>query len=92
MHNPFSLIGKTILVTGASSGIGRSIAIECSKLGANLIITGRNEDRLRETLLHLQSGEHQYIVADITIEEDIENLVKQLPIVMVAYTVLGFLG
>ena len=92
MHNPFSLIGKTILVTGASSGIGRSIAIECSKLGANLIITGRNEDRLSETLLHLQSGEHQYIVADITIEEDIENLVKQLPIVNGCVHSAGILG
>ncbi len=40
--NPFSLSGKKILVTGASSGIGRSIAVECSKMGANLIITGRN--------------------------------------------------
>ena len=46
MHNPFSLADKTILVTGASSGIGRGIAIECSKMGAKLVITGRNEIRL----------------------------------------------
>ena len=50
MYNPFSLIGKTILVTGASSGIGRATAVECSKMGAKLIITGRNEDRLQQTL------------------------------------------
>ena len=65
MHNPFSLIGKTILVTGASSGIGRSIAIECSKMGANIILTGRNQERLQETLSHLQEGQHQYIISDI---------------------------
>ena len=62
MHNPFSLIGKTILVTGASSGIGRSIAIECSKMGANIILSGRNLERLQETLLLLQEGQHKDIL------------------------------
>ena len=42
-YNPYSLEGKTILVTGASSGIGRSTAIECSRLGAKLVITARNK-------------------------------------------------
>ena len=45
MYNPFSLRGKTILVTGASSGIGRATAIECSRLGATVILTGRNEEK-----------------------------------------------
>ena len=49
MYNPFSLQGKTILITGASSGIGRATAIECSKMGAAVIITGRNKMRLEET-------------------------------------------
>ena len=57
MYNPFSLIGKTILVTGASSGIGRAIAIESSKMGANIILTGRNEERLQETMSMLDAGE-----------------------------------
>ena len=48
MYNPFSLEGKTVLVTGASSGIGRSIAIECSRMGANVVLTARNETRLKE--------------------------------------------
>lgn len=45
-NNPFSLKDKTILVTGASSGIGQSVAIECSKMGANVVITGRDIERL----------------------------------------------
>lgn len=50
VYNPFSLVGKTILITGASSGIGRAIAIECSKIGARVILTARNKQRLDETL------------------------------------------
>lgn len=65
MMNPFSLAEQTILVTGASSGIGRSIAIECSKMGAKLIITGRNFDRLNETYLQLQGTGHNFYVCDL---------------------------
>ena len=46
MYNPYTLEGKTILITGASSGIGKCSAIECSKMGAKLVITGRDEKRL----------------------------------------------
>ena len=53
-YNPYSLEGKTILVTGASSGIGKATAIECSKLGARVIITGRDEARLQQTLSSLE--------------------------------------
>ena len=55
--NPFTLEGKTILVTGASSGIGRGIAIACSKMGATVIINGRNEQRLAETMTEMQGEE-----------------------------------
>ena len=75
MYNPFSLENKKILVTGASSGIGRAIAIECSKMGAEVIITGRNEGRLAETYGQLEGKHPAYIVADLTKEEDIERLV-----------------
>ena len=80
-YNPYSLEGKTILVTGASSGIGRAIAIECSKLGASLILTARNEQRLTETLNSLEGSGHQMIVADITIEEDRQCLAKEIPMI-----------
>lgn len=74
-YNPFSLEGKIILVTGASSGIGRAIAIECSRMGANVIITARNEQRLQETLAQME-GKHEYIVADLLRDEDITQLVN----------------
>lgn len=79
-YNPYSLTGKTILVTGASSGIGRTTAIECSKLGAKVIITARNEERLNETLSSLEGNDHFAIVADLTKQEDIDNLVANLPV------------
>lgn len=56
MNNPFSLDGKTILVTGASSGIGRGIAIWCSRMGANVFLTGRDENRLISSLSMCNGG------------------------------------
>lgn len=79
MYNPYQLTGKTILVTGASSGIGRATAIECSKLGAKLVITARNEVRLKETLDALEGCDHQMVVADLTNSPDMENLVAAIP-------------
>ena len=78
MNNPFSLEGKNILVTGASSGIGRATAIECSKYGAHLVITARNEERLNQTLQSMEGSDHKMITADLTYKEDIENLVNSI--------------
>jgi NAD(P)-dependent dehydrogenase (short-subunit alcohol dehydrogenase family) len=78
-NNPFSLEGKTVLVTGASSGIGRAIAITCSQMGAGIILTGRNEERLKETLSQLHGTNHRYLIADLKEEKEIEQLVEQLP-------------
>lgn len=79
MYNPFSLQGKVILVTGASSGIGKSIAIECSKMGAQLIITGRNKERLSDTYNQLDGENHQQCIADLSTDDGIELLVANLP-------------
>lgn len=79
MYNPFSLEGKTILVTGASSGIGRATAIECSRMGASLVITGRDESRLNETLNLLEGEGHLTIIADLSVDENINQLVEQCP-------------
>ena len=77
--NPFSLIGKTILVTGASSGIGRSVAVACSQQGANLIITGRNTDNLSATFSLLEGTNHQKYSADLTNENELATLIDNLP-------------
>jgi NAD(P)-dependent dehydrogenase (short-subunit alcohol dehydrogenase family) len=79
MYNPFSLEGKSILVTGASSGIGRGIAIECSKMGARLVLNGRNQERLNQTLSQLEGGEHVVIAADLSNQEGIDKLVNECP-------------
>ena len=78
-YNPMSLEEKTILVTGASSGIGRAIAIECSRLGAKCVITARNEKRLQETLDLMEGTGHCYIVAEQTDRDAVQALVDQLP-------------
>lgn len=80
MMNPFSLEGKTILVTGASSGIGRGIAIECSKMGAKVVLNGRNEERLNETLDMMDGEGHHLIIADISSQDEIDKLVAESPV------------
>jgi NAD(P)-dependent dehydrogenase (short-subunit alcohol dehydrogenase family) len=79
MAAPFDLHGKSILVTGASSGIGKEAAIRMSQLGGTLIITGRNKDHLRETFELLQGSGHQILDADLVIPEQLEALVDLLP-------------
>ena len=79
METPFSLVGNTVLVTGASSGIGRGIALECSKMGANVIVTGRNASRLNETYVKLEGSGHQKIIADLGDDEDLNQLIEQCP-------------
>lgn len=78
-YNPFSLSGKTILVTGASSGIGRATAVECSRMGANVILTARNRERLEETLSMMEPGEHVLLPADLADEQQRETLAQQIP-------------
>ncbi len=79
-YNPFSLRGKTILVTGASSGIGRATAIECSKLGANVIITARNKERLEKTFSQLEGAGHKMVLADLSDLEQRVALVESCPV------------
>lgn len=81
-YNPYSLENKTILVTGASSGIGKATAIECAKLGATMVITARNEKRLSAVLAELDTTygqKHQMVIADISTTEGIDTLITALP-------------
>lgn len=79
-NNPFSLKDKTILVTGASSGIGKAIAIECSKMGARVIIVGRNTERLNETLSLVEGNkDHLSFAIDLNIEDNVTELIANIP-------------
>jgi len=65
MTSPFDLQGMNVLITGASSGIGRQCAIACSQMGANIILLARNEERLKQTMAALGEGNHSFCVLDL---------------------------
>jgi len=79
MYNPFSIEGKHILVTGASSGIGRGICIDCSKMGATVHLVARNEERLNETLSQMEGEGHQVHKVDLCNKDAVMELVDSLP-------------
>lgn len=79
LFNPFSLEGKNIMVTGASSGIGRGIAVACSMMGASVAINGRNEKKLQETLSLMKGTNNSIIIGDLTIKEELGSIVEALP-------------
>ncbi len=78
-QHPFHLHGKTVLVTGASSGIGRAVAVECARVGARIVISGRNQERLDETMAMMNAvgdGGHTAFIADITDPAQLDGLVE----------------
>lgn len=79
MNNPFSLDGRTILVTGASSNIGRKIAIRCSEMGAKIIIAARDKARMEETIAEMTGEGHLYIQVDLSDAESIAALTEAMP-------------
>ena len=78
MINPMALEGRTVLVTGASSGIGRETAALLSRLGARLVLAGRDEGRLAETLAMLEGEGHATAPFDLDRTEVIAQWVKDL--------------
>lgn len=79
MNDLFSLKERTILVTGASSGIGKATAIECSKQGAKVILLGRDLQRLNLTLSECEGAGHQIIQFDLSEIDKLSGLVNSLP-------------
>lgn len=78
MINPMEMTGKTIIVTGASSGIGRETAILISKLGGNVVLVARNEERLQQTKNQLDNGNHSYYSFDLQNHAGIEDFIKRV--------------
>ena len=82
--NPFAIEGKTILVTGATSGIGRATAIECARMGAKVIAVGRNQEKL-DTLHNELKNEcltnegHLFLSCDLTDEAQVQALIEAIP-------------
>lgn len=78
MSHIFSLEGKRILITGASSGIGKAVAQQCATAGATCIITARHCERLKDTLNTLPGDGHEMIISDLTSLSDIDSLVSKV--------------
>ena len=76
--DPFSLTGKRILVTGSSSGIGRQIALSCAQAGATVIASGRNAERLEQTLHALAGAGHEALVLDLSDDVAIKTAIAGL--------------
>lgn len=76
---PFHLHNKTILVTGASSGIGRQIALSICEMGGNVVVTGRDKKRLEETFINLKGKNNSSIIADLLNQNDLSALVNNIP-------------
>lgn len=79
MLKQFGLKDKTIFITGASSGIGRQIAMSISEAGGTVFITGRDEKRLKETFHSLKGVDHKFLIADLSVESEIQTLADNLP-------------
>lgn len=79
MFNPFSLQDKVIIVTGASSGIGAQCAIDCSKMGAKVVLVARNEERLRQTLSQCEEpNRHMILSIDLSSSEGLKETIKDV--------------
>lgn len=76
--NPFSLEEKTILITGASSGIGRQCAIDCAMMGAKVILVARNEERLKETLSMMDGEGHSLYSFDLNNINEIKDFINNI--------------
>ena len=73
----FSLKNKTVFLTGSTGGIGKEIAFQMSSLGAKMILTGTNEERLKNLSNELPN-ENDYIVSDLNNSQNIEDLTNKI--------------
>ena len=76
VQSAFSLKGKNVIITGASSGIGKACAIACSEAGANVFLIARDKNRLEETLRSLSEGNHTYLSFDLSNVNEISSIIS----------------
>jgi NAD(P)-dependent dehydrogenase (short-subunit alcohol dehydrogenase family) len=76
IQDPFSLEGKKIIITGASSGIGRATAVECSRAGATLLLLARNLEQLEKTYQSLVPGNHRFVSTDLNHFDETESVIS----------------
>lgn len=79
MQNPFSLEGKTVLITGAASGIGKATAIQCSEMGAKVILVDLNKKGLKDITEIISCKNSEYRSLDLTHQESLSEMVSSLP-------------
>ena len=79
MKNPFSLEGKTVLVTGAASGIGKATSLQCAEMGAKVIMVDLNENGLQETRTLIARNDAEYRVIDLTDSNKLCDMISTLP-------------
>lgn len=79
MNNPFSLDGKTVLITGAASGIGRAAAIQCAEMGAKVLLVDLNEKGLQETKKLIAREDAEYRALDLTDLNKLTEMVGTIP-------------
>ncbi len=72
------LVGRRIVITGASSGIGRACALACANSGADVVMIGRNRERLEQTLHHMGTGGHAIVVADLGAHKELDGVLKSV--------------
>lgn len=77
-YNPFSLENKVIIVTGASSGIGAQCAIDCSNMGAKVILVARNVERLRQTMNQMEGEGHLLLPFDLSSSEGLKETISEV--------------
>lgn len=79
MINPFSLEKKTILIAGATAGIGRATAVQCVAMGADVILIGRNESSMANLIPELGPEKAKGFIVDLTSEDSVKQIVPMLP-------------
>lgn len=80
MYNPYSLEGKTILITGAASGIGKATSIESSKLGAKIVAVDLNGEGLSSLLSQMEGSDHLSFTGNLCDDDFLKQLAEDVPL------------